>query len=154
MPASFGLAGGETNSDLTPWSHVEEQMTSSRNYWVATTRPDGRPHCMPVWGLWLDRVFYFGTDQSSRKAKNLASNPSVAVHLESGDDAIILEGTLDQVSDADLLKRIDEAYFTKYDLHVLGDNSEAGLFYALNPRIALAWLESDFVNSATRWQFD
>ncbi len=109
---------------------------------------------MPVWGIWLDGVFYFGTDRASRKAKNLTLNPSVAVHLESGDDAIILEGTLYQVSDPDLLKQIDEAYFTKYHIHVLDHNSDAGLFYALDPRIALAWLESDFVNSATRWQFD
>ena len=76
------------------------------------------------------------------------------MHLESGDDAIILEGTLNQVGAPDLLKRIGEAYFTKYDMHVLGDHSEAGLFYALAPRVVLAWLESDFVNSATRWQFD
>ena len=128
IPASFGLGGGETDYDMTPWSHVEEQMTISRNYWVATARPDGRPHCMPVWGVWLNGTFYFGTDRASRKAKNLALNPLVVVHLESGDDAIILEGRLDQVGDPDLLKRIDEAYFTKYDIHVL-DNSEVGIFY-------------------------
>ena len=46
---------------LLPWSYVSERMEQSRSYWIATTRADGRPHVMPVWGVWLDEVFYFGT---------------------------------------------------------------------------------------------
>ncbi len=30
------------------------------NYWICTTRPDGRPHSIPVWGFWLDGGLYFG----------------------------------------------------------------------------------------------
>ena len=48
---SYGVPEGE--EDMLPWSHVEERMLGPRNYWVATVRPDGRPHAVPVWGVWL-----------------------------------------------------------------------------------------------------
>lgn len=58
---------------------------------------------MPVWGIWLGGAVYFGTDRRSRKAKNLAANPSLVIHLESGDDAVILEGAAEEVDDRGLI---------------------------------------------------
>src|SRR5918994_540182 len=29
---------------MISWDHVQERMAEARNYWVATVRPDGRPH--------------------------------------------------------------------------------------------------------------
>ena len=43
--------------------------------WVCSTRPDGRPHAMPVWALWIDGALWFSTDPSSYKARNLARSP-------------------------------------------------------------------------------
>jgi hypothetical protein len=60
--------------------------------WLGTTRPDDRPHVMPVWGVWIDDIVYFGTAPDSVKALNLASNPAAVVHLESGNDVVIVEG--------------------------------------------------------------
>lgn len=45
-----------------------------------------------MWGVWLDGVLYFGTGAGSVKARNLAANPALVVHLESGDKAVIMEG--------------------------------------------------------------
>ena len=47
--------------DLLPWSWAEQQLVTARTYWIATTRPDGRPHCRPVWGVWLPDGFWFST---------------------------------------------------------------------------------------------
>jgi hypothetical protein len=77
---------------ILPWSFVDERMANARNYWVATTRPDGRPHAMPLSGVWIDGSFCFGTGPGSRKARNLAENPHLVVHSESGDEVVILEG--------------------------------------------------------------
>ena len=85
---------------LLPWSFVEERMAAAREYWVATVDPDGRPHLTPVWGLWVDGVFYFGSGPRTRKARNLAENLNVAVHPE-GDDVVILEGVAEVVTDPD-----------------------------------------------------
>ncbi len=73
-----------------------------RNYWVCTTRADGRPHAMPVWGLWLDDAVLFSTDPESVKARNLAARPDVVVHLESGDDVVVVDGRAERLTGSEL----------------------------------------------------
>lgn len=139
---------------LLPWAYVDGRMAGSRNYWIGTTRPDGRPHAAPVWGVWLDGVFYFGTDRCSRKARNMAANPEVVMHLESGDDCVILEGKVEELKDGGLHHRVREAYAAKYRLDALGDEDAGSPVYALRPRVAFAWTESNFPQTATRWRFE
>ncbi len=140
---------------MLTWAWISEQMEKSRNYWICSTRPDGNPHAAPVWGVWMyDRV-YFGTGTTSRKAKNFAHNPHVVLHLESGDDTVIFEGVIERVDSADVLKPILEAYKDKYPPYdpTTTDASEAqgAAYYTVNPTRVLAWLESDYPNTATRW---
>ena len=149
MPEGYGLLAETEGAGLQDWAAVEDRLTASRNYWIATTRPDGRPHSTPVWGVWHDGAFYFGTDPSSRKGRNLARDPHAVVHLESGDDVVILEGVVDQVDDPSVLEGVSEAYAAKYALpEGLGTSA-----MRLRPSVALAWREQDFPGSATRWAF-
>jgi len=105
---------------------------------------------MPVWGLWLDGAFVFATDAASRKGRNLAVNPNASVHLESGDDVVILEGVMETLSGTSSLKRFVDAYDAKYK--VRPDVSDAPV-YRLRPTAAFAWREKDYPTSATRWAF-
>jgi Pyridoxamine 5'-phosphate oxidase len=149
----YGISSDEAG--LLPWSYVDERMEGSRNYWIGTTRPDGRPHAAPVWGVWLDGAFYFGTDRRSRKGRNLRANPEMVVHLESGDDCVILEGVAEEVGDRSLRRRVGEVYAAKYGIDALGDAGDGGPpMYGLRPRVAFAWTESNFPETATRWRFD
>ena len=150
-----GYGVPKTAQGLKPWSWVTERFTTSRNYWIGSTRPDGAPHVAPVWGLWLDGAFYFSTDRKSRKGMNLAQNPRVVVHLESGDEVCILEGTVEEVRGKAALKKVVEAYAKKYDMNVqdFSKLSESSVMYVVRPLVAFAWLESDYVGSATRWTF-
>src|SRR3954447_26810544 len=126
MPPGYGV-GAEPSPELLSWRWVADQLTSARNYWIATARPDGRPHVAPVWGLWLDEAFYFSTDPASRKARNLEANPALVVHLESGDDVVILEGTAERVTDPSLRGRFADAYDAKYQMRP--DVGPAALVY-------------------------
>ena len=148
MPAAYGLAG-EPDGQLE-WSSVVAQLTSARNYWVCTTRPDGRPHAMPVWGLWFGDAVVFSTDPASRKGRNLAARPEAVVHLESGDDVVILEGRVEGFG-GDFGASAD-AYQAKYAFRP-EPGPDHGV-YAMRPRIVLAWREVDFPRSATRWVLD
>src|SRR5215210_1638314 len=92
--------GIPTSSEGTlPYDHVSDRLASARNYWVSTARPDGRPHAVPTWGVWLDGAIYFGGGTGTRKARNLKSNPNVVVHTESGDEVVIVEGQAEPVTD-------------------------------------------------------
>jgi len=156
LPTSYGILRATDGSGLLPWTWAEERLARARNYWIATTRPDHTPHVMPVWGLWLNGAFYFATDRSSRKGRNLVPNPHAVVHLESGDEVVILEGVMKEIAEASALRRFADAYAAKYDIKV-GVTPAARrttAIFAMRPSTAYAWLESDYPGSATRWQFE
>lgn len=143
IPESYGVPGGEEG--MLPWSHVGERMTGARNYWLTTVRPDGRPHSVPVWGVWVEERLHFGGGRSTRKARNLGVNPSVVAHPESGEDVVILEGVAEEVTDPALQERIDDAYEAKYGVR------HGTPVWVLEPRAVHAW--SRFPTDATRWVF-
>jgi hypothetical protein len=118
-------------------------------------RADGRPHAMPVWGVWFSEAFHFGTDPSSVKARNLLRDPRVTVHLESGDECVVLEGIVEVLSqpDGEHFERMADAYEHKYGGFRPRYPTGPG-FFALRPHVAFAWLEADYPNTATRWRFD
>ena len=151
MPEGYGLKAVDEGSGLLPWAHVEERLIGSRNYWICTSREGGRPHAMPVWGLWLDDAVFFSTDPESLKGRNIAARPDIVVHLESGDDVVIVEGTAARVTDAAALEGFADAYGVKYQMRPDPTNPDFG-FYRVEPTVVLAWLESDFPGIATRWK--
>lgn len=151
VAVGYGL-GEAGEYDMTAWERVVERVAESQNYWVASVRVDGRPHCMPVWGAWVEETLYFGTDKGSVKAHNFAANPAASVHLESGDDVVVLEGAVQVVEDMGVMRKINDVFVAKYGLDVM-DMGDSGMFYGLVVRKAFAWREDDFVNTATRWRF-
>lgn len=151
MPKGYSIR--KDKQGLLPWTSVAAKLAAAHNYWVASTRPDGRPHVMPVWGVWMDGIVFFGTDRGSRKGRNIAANPSVTVHLESGDDVVILEGHASEVRDAATREAIDAAYLKKYGMR-LSDAPGDTFVVAVRPHAAFAWREKDFPESATRWLFE
>jgi PPOX class probable F420-dependent enzyme len=137
---------------LLSWDYVAGEAERSRNYWVVTVRPDGRPHTTPVWGVWVDDAIFFGTSDASVKGRNLARDPRLVVHLESGDDVVIFEGTAKRERlEPELHRRIVTAYAAKYDM-VAKDLQGPEGWFRLRATTVLAWHESDFVRTATRWR--
>jgi general stress protein 26 len=148
VPPLYGL---KPRKRYLSWKHAEERLVRSRYYWLATARPDGRPHSIPVWGFWIEGRFYFGTARSSRKARNLAKNPALSMHLESGEDVVIVEGTVAEVSDRATFRKIDDASTAKYKMPLMTIPGET-VVYCLKPRVVLAWTERHFASDATRWE--
>ncbi len=152
MPDGYGISG--STEGLLSWEWVRQQMTKSRNYWISSTRPDGRPHAMPVWGVWLDDKLYFGTARNSRKALNLAANLAVSCHTESGDEAVIVEGVVEEVTDREIFDRMTAAIAKKYPgMPEKADPDPENITYAVRAHTVFAFREQDFPQSATRWRF-
>src|SRR5215207_867802 len=112
MPESYGIS--RTKEGLLSWEWVEEQMTKANNYWVSSVRPDGRPHAMPISGIWSEGRLYFSSDRKARRSLNLAANPHASVHLESADEVVILEGRIEEVTDQAELNTIAQALGAKF----------------------------------------
>jgi general stress protein 26 len=147
MPAGYVPKGAKRK--FLPWKWVIERLERSHNYWVCTTRADGRPHVMPVWGVYVDNAIVFSTDPSSLKARNIQRRPEAIIHLESGDEVIITQGVIEKIA---LRQSIDDAYNAKYKMRLSSFPGPAGI-YELKPKVVMAWREKDFTVSATRWEF-
>lgn len=153
MPSSYGVPVDGSGGELLPWSWAVERLTAARNYWICTTRRDGRPHAMPVWGIWLDDAVWFSTSRETTKGRNMARDPRIVIHLESGDDTVVLEGEVEHPTDGEALQRFVDAYDEKYAFRMeLGDENYG--IYVLHPRVAHTWSEQDYPRTATRWVFD
>ena len=151
MPANYGL--GKARKGTMKWPAVTRQLEGARNYWIATTRSDGRPHAMPVWGFWLDGALFFGTGRDTLKARNLQRRPAAIIHLESGDDVVILECLVSELDlSGDMRKKLDKASQKKYKMPMVV--APDSMVFRAQPKVALAWREKDFPKSATRWTFD
>jgi nitroimidazol reductase NimA-like FMN-containing flavoprotein (pyridoxamine 5'-phosphate oxidase superfamily) len=138
----------EAPDGMLDWPWADERLAASRNYWIVTSDADGRPRAAPVWGIWHDDAVVFGSNPESRKARNLTRDPRVVVHLESGDEAVILEGEVEAIQPTE---EIAAAFEPKYDWKPEVKPSEG--WFRLRPRTAYAWLETDYPKTATRFDF-
>jgi len=92
----------------------DPRLLTERNIWMATVRPDGRPHLIPIWFIWLHGAFYLCTGKESVKGRNLLANPTIALSLEDGSKPLIAEGVA-TVFEPPYQAEIAEAFQQKYD---------------------------------------
>jgi hypothetical protein len=131
------------------WDWATQRLREARSYWVATTMASGAPHAMPVWGVWQDDAVWFSTGARSVKARNLARDRRVVVHLESADEAVILHGSVERPS-AQIADAVLDEYERKYELR---PDAAPDAWFRLRPSRAYAWRERDYPRSMTRFDF-
>jgi hypothetical protein len=155
-PVMPGYGVPESNKGLLPWKWAEQRLRRSHNYWITTVKPDGSPHTMVVWGLWLDGAFVFSTGLQSRKAKNLTKNPRCVVCTEDADEAVIVEGVA-EIVEAPARPEFLKKYKPKYDFDMSGMEKDILAMkepvFAVRPHLAFGLYEKKFSGSATRWKF-
>jgi uncharacterized pyridoxamine 5'-phosphate oxidase family protein len=98
------------DAPVIPWSEAQKRLSQGRTHWLATVRPDGRPHVVPVGALWHDGAFYFTTGQGTQKEKNLSHNSHCVICTASSDFDMVVEGEAARVRDEEKLQKIAELY--------------------------------------------
>ncbi|MDQ3705566.1 MAG: pyridoxamine 5'-phosphate oxidase family protein [Chloroflexota bacterium] len=112
------MANGRAILDLAQKrdAHVDERLRTEIIIWLATVRPDGRPHLVPVWFLWdnSESVIYIFS-KPDQKIRNLKQNPNVVLALNSpsGNDVVTLEGTA-TLLEREAISTAHPAYAAKY----------------------------------------
>lgn len=156
MPAGYGVDQAER---FVAWEDVEAKLRESLHYWLATTRPGGRPHVVPRWGVWLDGAFWYDGSPETIHVRNLMDDTRCVLHLEDGARAVIVEGTSvasDPVQ-GELGKRLSGEFARKYgpDYTPPPDawaDEIAGGMRTLRPMKVMAWTE--FPKDLTRYRFE
>jgi hypothetical protein len=156
LPEGYGLP--RDDAGLLTWAVVEQRLIESKHYWLATVRPDGRPHVVPRWGVWVDGRFYYDGSPMTRHARNAEANPATSLHLESGSEAVILDGlSVATRADSDGLGERLAAAFAKYHRDGYAPRADAwsgdggGGLRCFTPTTGMAWFS--FPTDATRFVF-
>jgi hypothetical protein len=136
---------------------VAGRLQAARNLWLTTTTPDGPPHAVPVWSAVLDGVLYVYTSRGTRKARNVAAEPRVVVHLPDPEDVLIVEGRLRDVGRPADVPAVVSAFAAKYpdpadQVYLPGVDPTVDVVYALESRRVLAWRLADFSGTQQRWE--
>jgi general stress protein 26 len=148
IPREFG-----NPTQRLEWADVERRLESASVCWIASTRPDGRPHVVPRDGTWLDGGLYYGGSPETVHYRNITSNPSVAVHVGDGHEAIIAEGEVEIEKPTEAMAaRLSDASFAKYQYGRMDPSINLGGVSVLRPRRVLAW--TSFTENATRFRFE
>ena len=143
-----------------PWSWAAQRLAANRNFWVVTVSADGRPHAMPLWGVWDDdiRCFGFSCAPRARKARNLAEDPRAVVMIESTVECLSMEGQAFRVLNDERQERWIERYLKKYrsiSPDISAEFLHQNLIFEFAPERAFAVIEreEEFSTRATRWLF-
>ena len=152
MPG-YGVVGPDEGRGLLPWAWAEERLAGSRNYWVVSTWPDGRPHAMPVWALWDAGALWFSSAARSRKVRNLRADPRCVVTTEGAMQPVVVDGRASIVTDLARLQRVVELMNAKYDasLDVGFLDPAVNATVRVDPERVLGLDDDAFTDTPTRW---
>jgi nitroimidazol reductase NimA-like FMN-containing flavoprotein (pyridoxamine 5'-phosphate oxidase superfamily) len=153
----------EPGAHPTSWEATLEAINHAEIFWISTVRTNSRPHVTPLVAVWLDDALHFTTGAGEQKARNLASNPHVALTTgandwQSGLD-VIVEGEATRVTDARQLERLAAAWARKwdgrwdYEVGQDGFEHDAGtaLVFAVRPTKVLAFTKGGFTHTRHRF---
>jgi PPOX class probable F420-dependent enzyme len=154
MPG-YGILPADQGSGLLTWAQAQQRLTVAHDYWCATVCPDGRPHVMPVWGVWLDDRLWFSSGVGSRKARNLAADPRCTVTTDDPRDPVVVEGTAERLTDGGAITSFVAVMNAKYDAGMTAEFQDPAVngTFAVRPVRAFALSGDDFAGSPTRWTF-
>ncbi len=154
MPG-YGVLPATEGSGLIPWAEAERRLTASHDYWCATVRPDGRPHVMPVWGVWLRERLWFSSGLQSRKARDLAEEPRCTLTTDDAQNPVVVDGIAHQVTDPGGIAAFLDAMNTKYRAGMTADflDPRVNGTFTVRPERVVALTHDDFTGSPTRWTF-
>jgi hypothetical protein len=154
MPG-YGTLPATQGTGLLPWSWAEERLVRSHDYWLATVKPSGAPHLMPVWAVWHEGRLWFSSSNGSRKARNLMATPHCSISTDNPAEPVVVEGAVERVTDPLQLERMLAAenakYGTDYGMEMLAP--AANSVFALRPDWVFALDSNDFAGSPTRFIF-
>ncbi|GAB04331.1 pyridoxamine 5'-phosphate oxidase [Gordonia amarae] len=156
MPDGYGV---ENATVTLGWESVAAKLAASKHYWLGSVRPDGTPHAIPRWGVWVDNRFFYDGAPTTVHARNLEANPACTLTLESGTDVVIVEGTsvaVRALGDG-FGSRLAQAFGKYHDLDYQPgaasweSPTDGGGLRVITPHRAMAW--SKFPEDCTRFRF-
>jgi hypothetical protein len=153
------------NSQPLSWTAAADRLSKAGWFWLATVRPDGAPHMMPVMAAWSDPVLYVASNPGARKSRNLGHEDRCVISTDTGDLHIVIEGRARRVDDADEMDRVAQTFSGRgWPTRGAGDLLDADfgaptsggppfLVFGIAPTKAFAFPTDGEWTTPTRWRF-
>jgi nitroimidazol reductase NimA-like FMN-containing flavoprotein (pyridoxamine 5'-phosphate oxidase superfamily) len=100
------------------WEEAVSRLDQCETYWLATARPDGPPHVRPVLAVCVDGAVHFCTSPRSSKGRDLSRTPGCVMTASCPGMDIVAEGEARRLVDESQLRRVADAYASKYGWRV------------------------------------
>ena len=100
---------------------IEQRLQTENNIWLATVRPNGAPHLVPIWFVWCAQRIYVCTEAGSVKTRNLLQNPQVSMALEDGSRPVVFEGVARIAPAGSASSAVVAEFQRKYDWDIATD---------------------------------
>ena len=151
-----------------PWSRalaaLEADDRGNDTSFLATTRPDGRPHLAGVGAVWDGGKVYFVSGAGTRKSRNIAENAACSISMSLNGIDLVFEGVAVRVTDDDTLQRLAARYAQggwparvengafSYDYSAPSAGPPPWDLYVVDPVTVFGVLAEE-PGGATRWRF-
>jgi hypothetical protein len=132
---------------------AEERLVNSHDYWLATARPSGSPHVMPVWGVWVQGAAWFSSSHQSRKARNIAADSRAVITTDNPRQPVVVEGMVELIMGEGEIGRFTSWVNAKYETDLPVSFFRENACFRLDPRCAFGLDDADFTGTPTRWDF-
>ena len=120
-----------------PSAAMIARLDKERNIWLASVRPNMKPHLVPVWFIWEKDAFFICIYSQSVKFLNISQNTLVSMALEDGSSPVICEG-LSQRLERPWPEKIVRQFKHKYDWDIQTDKDYDELV-RISPQKWLSW---------------
>ena len=152
MPG-YGIRAAGEGTGLLPWSWAEERLAGSHDFWLSSSSPDGEPHLMPVWAVWMAGALWFSSSNDSRKTRNLRADGRCSLATDDALAPVVVQGVAEVVTDPgdrrQLLDAENAKYGTNYSIDSLDPASNT--CFRVRPHRVFGLDTEDFTGSPTRW---
>ena len=148
-----------TPKGMLSWTAVDAVLRTAPYVWISTIDPDGAPHLIQTWSVWIDQRLYFEGSERTRWARTLARDPRMSFGVQSGHDAAYGNGTGEVVRRPPLAlaRKIAAQYGAKYGpefkYRPKPEQYAKAHVFRLIPEKLIAFDVKTFNTSATRFTF-
>jgi len=160
-------------SPALPWSRPRDLLAAPPTpdlsgdegpAYLATSRPDGRPHVAGIVPRWYDDL-YFVSGPETRKSRNLAQNPACTIAISLKGIDLVCEGEARRITEPTTLEAVaafyraggwpaeveGDAFTAPYSAPSAGPPPWHLYRFTLHTAFGVATAEP---SGATRWRFD
>jgi PPOX class probable F420-dependent enzyme len=98
---------------------VDQFLMEQRTIRLATATPQGQPHVVPLWFVWVDHTVFMNSTLGNVTVRNVRRNPAAAGSIDDGDTydhlrGVLVQGRVERADDDPRLDTVMHRWSEKY----------------------------------------